>query len=173
MNLFSAGSRFVCLHCHLPTPAYFINKRTKTIIQMTKVRLGCEAACSGQAMEWGDGQRAASACCFSLGSITPHLAGGSSSLPSSPQGSAVTTGLLGGAWKQRASQAVGLGTAAPRLPAALCHPLAQLRRRAAPADGRSVLGSSHPSESWGWGEGFVHWMALVGPTLFPPALSAP
>lgn len=75
MNLFSAGSRFVCLHCHLPTPAYFINKRTKTIIQMTKVKLDCEAHYSGLAMEWDDGQRAASAWCFPLGLITPHLAG--------------------------------------------------------------------------------------------------
>lgn len=33
--MFSSGNRFVCFHCHLPTPAYFINKKIKTTIMQT------------------------------------------------------------------------------------------------------------------------------------------
>lgn len=53
--------------------------------------------------------------------------------------------------------------AVPLLPAGLCRLLAQLCRRAAPpADVCSVLGSSHPIKSRGWGKGVVHWMTLAG-----------
>lgn len=36
INLFSLGRRFVCLHCHLPSLANFINKKTKTMVQITQ-----------------------------------------------------------------------------------------------------------------------------------------
>lgn len=54
--MFSSGNRFVCFHCHLPTPAYFINKKIKTTIMQTAqecllltlflgLGCGCPASC--------------------------------------------------------------------------------------------------------------------------------
>lgn len=71
--MFSTASRFVCLHCHLPTLAYFINKKTKTITQTTQEKLGCETHYSSVAMTGAGGRGAASAWYILLGCRDLHL----------------------------------------------------------------------------------------------------
>ena len=72
--MFFTGSRFVCLHYHLPSLAYFTNNNTETIIRITQEKLDCETHYSGLVMKLADGQRAASIYYFSLGLINLHFA---------------------------------------------------------------------------------------------------
>lgn len=162
--MFSTGSRFVCLHCHLPTLAYFINKNAKTIIQITQEKLDCETLFrpGHEISRW-------STSCQHLllftGLDKPPLCNSIRLSPPLSAGQSADGRVTDGGVEPDGIPGVGrAGGAAGR---AEPSPVARSPIWARPAD----VGAPQPLQSRGWARGVVRWVTPAGSTLFPPALA--